>query len=715
MEQREEKHVYRLEGLSCTNCAAQFENNVKRLPGVIDAQVNFGAAKLTVYGRASIAELEEAGAFENIRVRPDRPWYETDRREHHGHEHHHHQAVRWREYAPIVVSAALAVVGFVLAWRTGEGSFGSVAAFAAAIVIGGWKLFVKGLKNLFRFQFDMNVLMTVAVIGAALIGEWGEGAVVVVLFSVSELLEHISMEKARQSIRSLMDLAPKEALIRRDGAELTVGAEDIRVGDILIVKPGQKVAMDGVVVKGMSSVNQAAITGESVPVTKTVGDEVFAGTLNQDGLLEVEVTKRVEDTALAKIIHLVEEAQARRAPSQAFIDRFARYYTPAIMALALAVALVPPLLGGGWSEWIYRALALLVVGCPCALVISTPVAIVTAIGNAARHGVLIKGGIHLEEAGRLAAVAFDKTGTLTQGVPEVTDVLVFRGEEAAALEVAAALERASEHPLAAAVVRYAARRGVDGAADVADFRAVAGRGVEARVGGRLYMLGSPGWISERGVLTDQGPLLERVAALQREGKTVVLLGTEGQVLAAFAVADTIRPSSQAVVDRLHRMGIAKTVMLTGDNRATAESVARQVGVADVRAELLPQDKLAVIQELRERYGKVAMVGDGVNDAPALAAATVGIAMGGAGTDTALETADIALMADDLRKLPYTIRLSRKTLAVIKQNVAFALGLKLLAVLLIVPGWLTLWMAVFADIGATLLVTLNSMRLLRVKE
>lgn len=703
MEHKGEKSVYRLEGLTCTNCAAIFEKNVRNLPGVVDAHVNFGAAKLTVYGQATIAELEAAGAFENIRVRPEQEQSPPKK------------TPFWRAYGTLVLAAVLAVGGFLFAWAAGENSPASVLAFAAAILIGGWELFAKGIKNLLRFQFDMNVLMTVAVFGAAAIGEWGEGAAVVVLFAVSEMLEDMSMEKARQSIRSLMDIAPKEALVRRGDAERTVPVEEVQVGDILIVKPGQKLAMDGVVIKGTSTVNQAAITGESVPVTKTVGDEVFAGTLNQEGLLEVEVTKRAEDTTLAKIIHLVEEAQAQRAPTQAFIDRFARYYTPAVMALALAVAVVPPLLGGALSDWIYRALALLVVACPCALVISTPVAIVTAIGNAARHGVLIKGGIHLEEAGRVAAVAFDKTGTLTEGVPEVTDVAVFHGDEAAALEVAAAMERGSEHPLAAAVVRYAARRGMSGAAAVDEFQTVVGRGVQARVDGRRYALGSPGWFAEQGLLKPGDPIWEQLHAWQREGKTVMLLGTEQRVLAAFAVADAVRPSSPSVVQELHRLGIAKTVMLTGDNRATAETVARQVGVTDVRAELLPQDKLAVIRELQDRYGKVAMVGDGVNDAPALAAATVGIAMGGAGTDTALETADIALMADDLRKLPYTIRLSRKALGVIRQNVAFALGLKLLALLLIVPGWLTLWMAVFADIGATLLVTLNSMRLLRVKD
>lgn len=525
------------------------------------------------------------------------------------------------------------------------------------------------------------------------------------------------MEKARQSIRSLMDIAPKEALIRRGDQELLINVDDIQVGDIMIVKPGQKLAMDGVVIKGTSTINQAAITGESVPVTKTIDDEVFAGTLNEEGLLEVQVTKRVEDTTISKIIHLVEEAQAERAPSQAFVDRFAKYYTPAIMILALGIAIIPPLLtGGSWSEWIYRSLALLVVGCPCALVISTPVSIVTAIGNAAKNGVLIKGGIHLEEAGRLSAIAFDKTGTLTRGVPEVTDFIIFGDKnENELLAIAAVIEKGSQHPLASAIIRKAENEKVDISLEVDEFNSITGKGVKAKIAGELYYIGSPKLFAELNASNLTEDISNQVEALQKQGKTVMVLGTEQQILALFAVADEVRDSSKNVIQQLHNLGIKKTIMLTGDNRATAEAIGSQLGVAEVKAELLPQDKLEFIKQLRKEYGNVAMIGDGVNDAPALAASTVGIAMGGAGTDTALETADIALMADDLGKLPYTMKLSRKTLTIIKQNITFSLGIKALALLLIVPGWLTLWMAIFADMGATLIVTLNSLRLLRVKE
>ncbi|WP_127507788.1 heavy metal translocating P-type ATPase [Paenibacillus humicus] len=699
VENTEDKNVYRIQGFTCTNCAGIFEKNVKGLPGVKDAQVNFGASKITVYGSTTVEDLEKAGAFESLKVTPEKQRTIEKKKPF------------WQENWNVLVSAVLLAVGYFL----GEGSILSAVIFAASILIGGYDLFKKGLKNLFRLQFDMNTLMTVAIIGAAAIGKWGEGATVVILFAISEVLERYSMEKARQSIRSLMDIAPKEALIRRGSEEITVSVDDIQVGDVMIVKPGQKLAMDGVVIKGTSTINQAAITGESVPVTKTIDEEVFAGTLNEEGLLEVKVTKHIEDTTISKIIHLVEEAQAERAPSQAFVDRFAKYYTPAIMIMALGIAVVPPLfVGADWGDWVYRGLALLVVGCPCALVISTPVSIVTAIGNAAKNGVLIKGGIHLEEAGRLAAIAFDKTGTLTKGFPEVTNVDTFGTKnEKEMLSIAAVIEKGSQHPLASAIVRKAENLGADLSLAVEDFQSITGKGVKAKVKGELYYVGSPKLFAElhsdMNVETNQ-----RIEALQKQGKTVMVLGTEQQVLALIAVADEVRDSSKDVIKQLHEIGIKKTIMLTGDNQATAEAIGSRLNVTDVKADLMPQDKLDYIKQLRKDYGNVAMIGDGVNDAPALAASTVGIAMGGAGTDTALETADIALMADDLGKLPYTIRLSRKTLAIIKQNITFSLGIKLVALALIVPGWLTLWMAIFADMGATLIVTLNSLRLLRVK-
>ena len=732
-ESAENKTVYRVEGFTCANCAGKFESNVKRLPGVRDAKVNFGAAKITVIGEATIEELEQAGAFENLKITPDRPLRaeETAKADAAGaadldqtagmanatgHEEAANASPFYKRHGLLILSALLTVLGYVSLFAGGEQRLMTTLLFAAAILIGGHRLFSVGVRNLLRLEFDMRTLMTVAIIGAAIIGEWAEGAVVVILFALSEALERYSMDNARRSIRSLMNMMPKEALVRRNGREAMLRVEEIVVGDTIIVKPGQKIAMDGVVTSGASAVNQAAITGESVPVGKAPGDEVFAGTLNGEGLLEVRVTKLAEDTTIARIIHLVEEAQGERAPAQAFVDRFARYYTPLVMAVAAAVAVVPPLLGGDWGSWIYQGLSVLVVGCPCALVISTPIAIVSAIGNAARHGVLIKGGIYLEQLGGLKAIAFDKTGTLTQGTVEVTDIAMEGDvDRDRMLAIVAALEHRSQHPLASAVVRKAEQEGVSyEQIQVEEFISLTGRGIQGTVGGKRYSIGNERLFHElgAGLSGAQRQLADR---LRQEGKTIMLVGEENRISAVIAAADEVRPSAGNSVHRLRQLGIAKTVMLTGDNPSTAHAIARQSGIDEVRAELLPHDKLSEIRRLRDEYGQVAMVGDGVNDAPALAAASVGIAMAGAGTDAAMETADVALMGDDLGKLPFAIRLSRKALAVIKQNIAFALLIKLVALLLVVPGWLTLWIAIASDMGATLLVALNSLRLMRVRE
>lgn len=659
-----------------------------------------------MYGETTIEELEKAGAFENIKVIPEKQRFE-DKKE-----------PFLQKYSTVIASLVFLLIGWVSGQMNGVESASSIIAYGASILVGGYRLFTTGLKNLFRLEFDMRTLMTIAVIGAAIIGEWGEGATVVILFAISEVLESYSMDKARQSIRSLMDIAPKEALIRRGNQEITVEVDDIRIGDILIVKPGQKIAMDGIVIKGLSAVNQAAITGESVPVSKSIDDEVFAGTLNEEGLLEVKVSKHVDDTTIAKIIHLVEEAQAERAPSQAFVDRFAKYYTPVIMFISLLVAVIPPLLfDGDWSKWIYQGLAVLVVGCPCALVISTPVSIVTAIGNAARNGVLIKGGIHLEEMGAIKAIAFDKTGTLTHGIPVVTDYLPQPDAKPnELLTIIAALENGSQHPLASAIMKKAEEEELPYRyLSIEEFTSITGKGIKGKVNDKMYYVGSPNLFDE--ILTNGIPsnLKVTISELQNQGKTVMAAGTETGILGLLAVADEVRGNSKSVIQKLHSLGIQKSIMLTGDNTGTANAIGKQIGVSEIQAELLPQDKLTFIKELRGKYDRVAMVGDGVNDAPALAASTVGIAMGGAGTDTALETADIALMADDLGKLPFTLNLSRKALNIIKQNITFSLGIKLVALLLVIPGWLTLWIAIFADMGATLIVTLNGLRLLRVKD
>ncbi len=693
--------TYRVQGMSCASCANIFEENIKKLNGIKEAKVNFGASKIYVEGQTTIEELEKAGAFENLIVR-------------HENEQKVAQESFWKQKATIKVylAAILLSLTWLLSSQYGESHTITTLGYAAVILIGGHTLFMQGLNNLRRFIFDMNTLMTIAIIGAALIGQWGEGAMVVILFAISEALERFSIEKARESIESLVDIAPKKALIRRGTKEVEIQVEDIIVGDIMIVKPGQQLAMDGVVLKGISTLNQAAITGESVPVTKEVGDEVFAGTLNEEGLLEAEVTKRVEDTTLSKIIHLVEEAQAERAPSQAFVDRFAQYYTPVIMVLALLIAIVPPLFfGGDWNRWIYQGLSVLVVGCPCALVVSTPVAVVTAIGNAAKNGVLIKGGIHLEEAGALDVIAFDKTGTLTKGIPSVTDIISYRKNENELLKITAAIEKGSQHPLASAIVRKAEGEQLDfHEIVVEEFQSLTGKGVQAKVNNQIYYVGSPNLFVElHGKI--QPNKKQAIMKMQNQGKTVMIVGTKTEVLLLIAVADEMRKSSATVIDQLHHMGI-ESLMLTGDNQRTAKTISHQVDISTIKAELLPEDKLNVIQHLQKKGKKVGMVGDGVNDAPALAIADIGVAMGGAGTDTALETADIALMSDDLNRLPYTIDLSQRALKIIKQNITFSLGIKLFALLLVIPGWLTLWIAVFSDMGATVVVILNSLRLMR---
>ncbi|MCA1059680.1 cadmium-translocating P-type ATPase [Rossellomorea aquimaris] len=694
------KQTYRVEGFTCAGCAAKFEKNVQHLDGVIDAKVNFGAAKITVYGDTTKESVEKAGAFEGLRLTEDGMRKVQEEKE-----------PFYRRYKHLLVSVFFILIAYSLPLMGVENShFLSTLSFATAIVTGGYRLFEAGFKNLLKLEFDMRTLMTIAIIGAAFIGEWGEGAIVVLLFAISEVLEAYSMDKARESIRSLMDIAPPQALIIRNGFEMIVDAEDIEVGDIMLVKPGQKIAMDGDILEGSSFVNQAAITGESVPVEKVRGDAVFAGTLNEEGHLKVLVTKRIEDTTLAKIIHLVEEAQGEKAPSQAFVDVFAKYYTPVIMVIAFLVAIIPPLLfGAGWSDWVYQGLSVLVVGCPCALVISTPVAIVTAIGNAAKNGILIKGGVYLEELGRLKAVAFDKTGTLTKGVPEVTDMIRLGDvEEMDLWKMMAALEFHSQHPLAHAFMKKAEDMEMDyRSCEVFEFQSHTGKGISGLIGDKRYYIGSQSLFAHT-------PSTE-IENLQREGKTVMVFGTADTPLAIVAVADEVRDTSGEVINDLHQMGMEQTVMLTGDHEKTARSIGTRIGVREIKAGLLPEEKLGFVKDYMDTYGRVAMIGDGINDAPALAASTVGIAMGGAGTDTALETADIALMNDDLRKLPYIIRLSRSTLTIIKQNIAFAIGIKLLALLLVIPGMLTLWIAIFADMGATLLVTLNGLRLLRIKD
>ena len=692
--------VLQVDGITCLDCAGKFEVAVRQLPGVVSASLNPMTGRLTLTGVVDLPALRTLGREEGYTIFPL-----------------NQQSGIAPPPADQQLSRAL-LSGLFLAFAYGLEKFQGLASaylalYIAAMVLGGWGNFRKAAYSLRRLNFNMSVLMSVAVAGAVGIGQYEEGATVAFLYAVSELLEGWTMEKSRRSIRQLMDLAPKLARVRRNGVETDLPVEDIAVGEIMIIRPGEKIALDGNILHGESAINQAAITGESLPAEKSPGAPVFAGTLNTYGALEVEVTRLVQDTTIARIIHMVEAAQGQRAPSQAFVEKFAAVYTPVVMALAAGIVFLPPLLAGlAWQPWIYRGLALLVVACPCALVVSTPAAIVSAIGTAARNGVLIKGGIYLEEMGSVQAIALDKTGTLTEGRPVVTDILPLHSLSAGdLLALAADVEARSEHPLTNAILEAARQQGHK-VVPAADFQSLPGRGAQASRNGEQLLIGNPRLFEERQIsLLTAAPDIEQ---LQRQGKTVMIIGTSTHLLGLIAVADALRKNSPASIAELKRSGIRHTILLTGDNAATAAAVAAAVGVDEFRAELLPQDKLAAIHELRGQYGKVAMVGDGINDAPALALSTVGIAMGGAGADTALETADVALMADDLDKLPFLIRLSRQTLTIIRQNIAFSLAVKALAILAVFPGWLTLWLAILADMGATLLVTLNSLRLLTMK-
>ncbi len=625
-----------------------------------------------------------------------------------------------REAGVVLFSGLCLGLGMLGEWL-GWPETATTAIFLLAILAGAMEIVPKGLQGVVRERsLDINFLVTVAVAGAMLLGQWGEGATVVFLFSLGEALESYTLGRTRRSIQALMAMAPETAQVKgAGGGERTLRVESVPAGSIVAVRPGDRVPLDGVITQGESAVDQAPITGESVPVDKGPGDTVYAGTINTTGYLEVRTSRPFTENTLAKIIHLVETAQSEKAPSQRFVERFARVYTPAVVMGAVLLVIVPTLLfNQPLAPWFDRALVLLLVACPCALVISTPVSVVAAIGNASRNGVLIKGGAYLEKAGALRAVAFDKTGTLTRGVPEVQQVVPLNGlARADVLRLAAAAEARSEHPLAQAIVRAARREKLDDLPAVEGFQASAGRGIRATVGGAPVTLGKPAWVEASGVALDgAGVVLAEVARAGHTGVVVARGETDGRpprVVGVIAIADELRSTAGATVKALRRMGVRRIMLLSGDNVTTAAATAARVGIApqDVRAELLPEAKLAAIRELVRQHGQVAMVGDGVNDAPALAAATVGIAMGAGGSDTALETADIALVADDLTRLPWVLELSRRAARTIRFNIAFALLTKLVVLGLAALGMASLWLAIAADTGASIVVILNGMRLL----
>jgi Cd2+/Zn2+-exporting ATPase len=620
--------------------------------------------------------------------------------------------MRWTLLA---ISGLAALGAEALAWSTGnEHSVGVILLALLSISVGGLDTLKRGWIALRTLALNIHFLMSLAVIGAAAIGQWPEAAVVIFLFALAELIESLSLDRARNAIRLLLDMAPDTANVRMPSGEWQdMPSADVKLDSTIRIRPGERLALDGVVAGGESSVNQAPITGESMPVAKRIGDTVFAGTINQQGMLEVRVTAAKGNTTLDHVIRTVREAQSARAPTQRLVDRLARYYTPTVVIVAVLVAALPPIiLGSPFVPWLYKALVLLVIACPCALVISTPVTIVSGLAAAAHSGILVKGGAYLEEAHRIRAIALDKTGTLTLGRPVVTDFLLLTSnDEQTARRLAAALDSHSNHPIARAIVSdWTARNNGETSRlpDVTAFEAVNGFGVRGTIDGMRYLIGNHRWIEELGICsadTERG-----LKSFEKAGKTVAILASATAPIAVFAVADALRATSIEAIAALHQRGI-KTIMLTGDNPTTAAAIASQAGIDDVRANLLPEEKLAAIEELIRQYSTVGMVGDGINDAPALAKASIGFAMGAAGSDVALETADVALMEDDLRKLPEFFQLSRATVRVLWQNIAFAIAVKLVFFGLALAGIATLWMAVFADMGASLIVVFNGLRLI----
>ena len=694
--------TFKIEGMDCREEVALIERRFKNLPGLEDFSADLMGQRLHVkYDAAKLSASTIAGAVADAGMRA---WLE-----------HEEPLVvsdsASRSRLMLVSISGLALLAGVVLQFVHVGVLIERAILAVAIACGTALTARKAWTAVRMRMLDINVLMLVAAAGAVALGQWAEAGSVVFLFALAQTLEARTLERARNAVRALLDLAPAEALVRDARGDRRVDVEEVTPGMVLVVRPGEKIPLDGIVVSGESVVNQAPVTGESLPQEKMPGDVVFAGTINGRGALDVKVTHRRRDSTLARVIHLVERAQAQRAPAQTFVERFARVYTPSVLLLAALLAVVPPLaFGAPWQTWIYRALVLLVVSCPCALVISTPVSVVAALAGAARKGVLIKGGVHLERAGRVRCVAFDKTGTLTLGTPQVVDVTALAGVPPAMIvALAASVEHRSHHPIARAIIDYAASSNIVVAPGV-EVQSIDGRGAQGQVKGVQVVLGNHRLFEERQLCTPA--VHDRLQKASARGRTPVLVASGGQAIGIIEVADRPREGGKEALQMLRRQGVTHIVMLTGDSRSTAARIAEELGVDEVRADLLPDDKVKAVDELRGRFGSVAMVGDGVNDAPALASADVGIAMGAAGSGTALETADVALMADELLKIPYALRLSRATLRNIQVNLAISIVLKAAFIALASAGLATLWMAVVADTGASILVIANALRLLR---
>ncbi|MBM2834862.1 MAG: ATPase [Candidatus Brocadiaceae bacterium] len=699
-EDRVETYKLIVEGMDCQDEVRIIEKKLISLVGIKDFQIYLATQGVKVVCDPSLISIQqiiksiaETGmkAFVVKEARPKIAW--------------------WKEKRIIALSLCgiFTLTAFVLE-KVGWKGIITLIFHSLAIIIGGYypaKMAFNALKTL---TLNIRTLMVTGAVGAVTLGLWEEAAMLVFIYLLGDILEIYTVSKSRGAIRMLMELAPKEALVRRDGQEMVLPVEEVEISNVIIIRPGEKIPLDGKVLKGYSSVDQSPITGESIPVEKKEGDDVFAGTFNQRGVLEVMVTKLAKDTTLAKIIHSVEEAQARKSSYQRFGEKFGKYYTPAMFALAFAVAIVPPLLWGGFSYWFYRGLVVLVVSCSCGIALSVPVAVVAAIGNAARHGVLVKGGAYLEIAEKLKAIAFDKTGTITIGKPAVTDTIPMNNQrEETILQLAASIENYSEHPLGETIVNQAKERGLN-LQTVDTFESLPGMGVKARIGTQEYCIGNKRLFSQFSIPIDKA--LVHISKLEKQGKTVVLLGSQKELLGIIAVADKVRMEAKNVIQTLKKGGIERVIMLTGDNEGTAETIAREVGVDEYYAKLLPEDKVAAVKKLKEKYSYIAMVGDGVNDAPAMAEANAGIAMGAAGTDIAIETSDFVLMSDDLAKIPYIIKLSRRTISNIRQNIVVSLLVIAFLVPVALCGWIGLVPGLLINEIGGLIVIVNGLRLLR---
>ena len=699
------KAIYRIENMDCPTEEALIRKKLVSVSGIESLDFNLMQRMLTVGHNLNSLDAIES-ALGSIGMQAVLQIGETSTKD------SSLEPMPKTNWWPLAIAGITATLAEIMELLQLGNQWIVIALVIASIASGGLTTYKKGWIALKNGNLNINALMSIAVTGAMAIGSWPEAAMVMFLFTLAEVIEAKSLDRARNAIRGLLDLTPETATVQQaDGSWVLTDVKAIALGALVRVRPGERIALDGILISGNSAVNQAPITGESLPVDKIVGDEVFAGTINQTGSFEYKVTAEATHSTLARIIHAVEAAQGSRAPTQRFVDQFAKIYTPAVFLLAVLVAVLPPLLmAQSWQEWIYKALVMLVIACPCALVISTPVTIVSGLAAAARKGILIKGGAFLEAGRSMKVLAVDKTGTLTYGKPAQTDFFALSSNDKHIHEIAISLAARSDHPVSLAIA-HANQEQKNDLKTVDSFEAILGRGVKGVIEGNLYYLGNHRLIEELGLCSDD--IENRLLPLEQQGKTAVLLTNQTEVLAIIAVADTVRETSKQAIDELHQLGVT-TIMLTGDNQHTAKAIGKQVGVDEIMGNLLPEDKLKIIDSRlkKDPNVKVGMVGDGINDAPALARASIGFAMGAAGTDTAIETADVALMDDDLRKIATFIRLSKSTALILTQNIVLALGIKAIFLVLTFTGQATMWMAVFADMGASLLVVANGLRLLR---